>query len=84
MGLTLLLGALAIFLAAVGGVLVCTLAMLRFAARASAKHGDRATRVRAGLIAIGFGAGLIASAAVGFMGISALLYYTALPTIEGK
>lgn len=78
-GLSLILAALAIFLAATAGVLLSTLAGLGFAARALARRGDRAGRVRAGVRAGLCAAGLIASAGAGFVGISALLYYTTAP-----
>lgn len=74
-GVTLLLAAIALFLLAAAGIMASTIYMFRFAGMAM--NGRRPVvqrRVRAAL-AFGCFAGILASAAAGYVGITTLTYH---------
>lgn len=73
-GATLLLINLAIFTAAVAGIIVFSLLALRFAGMAMNGARARQSRAMSGVFAALCAGGIAASAAAGFLGITLVLY----------
>ncbi|MGE3249932.1 MAG: hypothetical protein AB7J28_02195 [Hyphomonadaceae bacterium] len=73
-GLVLLLGQVAIFLLALGGIFLFSVLTLRFAAPALSKARAPLSRAAHGFAALASLAGIVACAAGGFLGIAYLLY----------
>jgi hypothetical protein len=70
----MLLAQAAIYLLALGGIVLCSILALRFAGPALNPTRTRAQRIGYALAALASLAGVVASAAAGFLGIAALLY----------
>lgn len=67
--------ALALFVAAGLGVLYCAIQAFRFLATALNPHRPAGQRRLRGAVAALFGLGMFTSAAAGYLGIVALMYY---------
>lgn len=65
----------ALYIAALAGIVAGTLGMIFFAGGALNPARPRAMRVRRGLLALLCLCGIVASAALGFVGVAAILYY---------
>lgn len=70
-----LLAQVVVYLAAVAGVVAGTLGMIFFAGGALNPARPRAMRVRRGVLAALCLCGIVASAALGFVGVAAIMYY---------
>ncbi|MDZ4775951.1 MAG: hypothetical protein SGJ23_04095 [Alphaproteobacteria bacterium] len=76
-GVTLIVAAIAIFLAAVAGILASTIYMFRFAGMATNARRPIAQRRMRGALAIACLLGIFASATAGYLGIITLMYHGA-------
>ncbi len=70
----LFLGQIVVFLAALGGIMTCSLGMIFFFGKALNRAQARAHRIRAGVLAGASLAGILLSAWAGFFGVGALMY----------
>ena len=64
----------ALFMASVGGIIVGTLSLIFFAGGAMNKARPADMRRRRAILAVLCGCGIVASAALGFVGVPAILY----------
>ncbi|MBL8547558.1 MAG: hypothetical protein JNL81_13920 [Hyphomonadaceae bacterium] len=64
----------ALYMLAVGGIVACTLALIFFAGGAMNKARPLDMRRRRAFLAAACACGIVASAALGFVGIPAILY----------
>lgn len=71
----ILLAQLAVYLLAIAGVLTGTFAMIYFAGGAMNRARPVEVRQRRGLYAVLSLGGIVASAALGFVGIGAIMYF---------
>lgn len=76
-GVTLTIGAIAIFLAAAAGIMASTIYMFRFAGMATNTRRPVAQRRVRGVLAVACFLGVFASAAAGYLGIITLMYHGA-------
>ncbi len=74
-GLTVIIGQLVIFLAALAGIVFGSIMTLNFAAQAQNRVRDQAARRRAWALAGLSLCGIVASAGLGFVGLAALMYF---------
>ena len=70
----MLLAQAAIYLLALGGIVLCSILALRFAGPALNRTRTPAERMAYALATLASIAGIAASAATGFLGVAALLY----------
>lgn len=64
-----------LYLAALAGIVACTMGAIFFAGGALNPARPLAMRVRRGVLAALCLCGIVASAALGFVGVAAILYY---------
>lgn len=64
-----------IFLAALAGIAACSLAMIYFAGRAMNRAQAAEFRNRATVLAVLSVVGIVASAALGFVGVGAVMFF---------
>lgn len=64
----------ALFMASVGGIIVGTLSLIFFAGGAMNRARPADMRRRRAILAVLCGCGIVASAALGFVGVPAILY----------
>jgi hypothetical protein len=69
-----LIAQLVLYMAAVGGVVACSLGMILFAGGAMNRARSPEVRQRRWLLAVLCLCGIVASAALGFVGVPAILY----------
>jgi hypothetical protein len=71
----IVLAQIVIFIAALGGIIACTLACVFFAGGAMNRARTREYRTRQGVLAALSLCGLVASATAGFVAIPAIMYF---------
>lgn len=66
---------IAIYLLALAGVAACSMGLIYFAGRAMNRAREPGFRLRQGVIAVLCLCGIVASAAAGFVGVGAIMYW---------